>query len=456
MLHLRNANVQESLGNDNFVRGVAFLCCTPTLDNVVTASLSQVYVNYTLGSYYFNCKNCNGTVIEVSEDNKNTWITSSQDCNGQDLLPMPSQSAYYRTYTNCVGTIGASTEQTSSAYSNEFFFVPSGYLNYKFTEDKANALFKITSSSVDLISATESVSSSQLAVPSASLMTSSLVPTEFFFTGSTSMSLQITGSTINYYTSSCVATSSIFLGSWKQNPNEFTYITASISHKGENSCGNLETLGYTANSFDDVNKIWYYANEHGVPKLNGGAGYPSGSVVGTAYKTNAASGDCRYNAVYLSGSITIPVDASSYTQVYMGIVTGSFSLSGSADTGGGVYGWTITNTANVPGSGSVSLFGSTFNNITNKNGLVGFALGNYISPFNAREVSLYVSGSNIATNPPSWAFGPSNLGFNITLRGEGIIRGFGFGNPNILQQWYGSTSQQSTYDCIYETTASLA
>jgi hypothetical protein len=451
MLHLRNANVQESLGNDNFVRGVAFLCCTPTLDNVVTASLSNVYVNYTLGSYFFNCKNCNGTVIEVSEDNRNTWVTSSQDCNGQDLLPMPSQSAYYRMYTNCVGTIGAATEQTSSALSNEVFFVPSGYLNYKFTEDKANALFKITSSSVDLISATSSVSSSQLAVPSASLMTSSLVPTEFFFTGSTSMSLQITGSTINYYTSSCVATSSIFLGSWKQNPNVFTYITASISHRPENNCGNLTDLGYTANSFDDVNKIWYRANEHGVPET--GAGSVSGSITGSAYKTNVASGDCRYNAVYLSGSLTL-VNPSTFSQVYLAIVTGSFSLSGTAQSGGGPTGWGITNTLTGT-SGDVSLFGYNATGVTNKNATVGFAVGSFVGPFFRRDISLHISGSQIANNPPNWAFGPDNLGTSITLSGEGIIRTFGFGNPDIFRAWYGTTAQQSLYDCVYETTASL-
>lgn len=446
MLHLRNANVQESLGNQNFTRGVAFLCCTPTLDNVVTASLSNVYVNYTLGSYYFNCKNCNGTVIEVSENNKASWITSSQDCNGQDLLPMPSQSAYYRMFTNCVGTIGAATEQTSSAYSNEFFFVPSGYLNYKFTEDKANALFKITSSSVDLISATSSVSSSQLAVPSASLMTSSLVPTEFFFTGSTSMSLQITGSTINYYTSSCVGTSSIFLGSWKQNPNEFTYITASISHRPENSCGNIQDLGFTVNSFDDVNKIWYHANENGVPLINGGGSYPSGSITGSAYKTNVISGDCRYNAIYLSGSITVKF-ADLFSGAYLSIVTGSFGLNGEADRGDGqMLGWGLSNQFGP--IGEVSTFGTTLTNTTSKNALVGIAVGSYVSPFQNRDIAIIISGSQIANNPPNWFQGPNNLGYSITLSGEGIIRGFGTGA--------GGTAQQSKYNCIYETTASLA
>jgi hypothetical protein len=338
-------------------------------------------------------------------------------------------------------------------------------LNYKFTEDKANALFKITSSSVDLISATSSVSSSQLAVPSASLMTSSIESTESYLTGSTSMSLQITGSTINYYTSSCVTSSSIFLGDWKQNPNEFTYITASISHRPENSCGDVGfSLGYTANSFLDSTKTWYWANENGVPIINGGVSYPSGSITGSAFKTNAASGDCRYNGVYMSGSMTINVSGSAgisglnkWTNVYMGVVTGSFTMSGTAQAGGGPVGWGITNTVNVPGSGSVSLFGSTFNNITNKNGLVGFAVTSFVAPFGERAISLYVSGSLIANNPPYWTAGPDNLGDVLTLSGEGIIRAFGFGNAsNIIHgPWYGTTEQQSTYDCIYETTASL-
>jgi hypothetical protein len=61
-------------------------------------------------------------------------------------------------------------------------------------------------------------------------------------------------------------------------------------------------------------------------------------------------------------------------------------------------------------------------------------------------MEIYVSGSLVSTNPPSFNDGPVNFGYTLTLSGEGILRGFG------LTQ--GTTALQSQYDCIYETTPS--
>lgn len=448
MLNLRNANLLQSLSDSTKGgRGRASLCCFPTLNSVTTASLSLVNVDFTLGNYFFNCKNCVGTTIEVSENSGSTWTAYQRSCEEIQTLAMPSQSAYYRVATSC-STAGVPLENLTSSFSNEIFFVPSGYINYKFTENKANALFEITSGSTDLIYATSSVSSSQLAVPSASLMTSSLTPTEFFITGSTSMSLQITGSNINFYTSSCVATSSIFLGNWKLNPNEFYYITASVSHRPENSCGEI-TLDWTANSFDDSTKVWYLANPNGTfPGPNYQGASASGSVTGSAFKTNVLSGDCRYNAVYLSGSITVPQYSNQGTKTnacYIAVATGSFTVSGIAASGS-TNPWSFTVNAN-PNSGSIIAPNYTSGTgLTVLNSLVGFKTG--VIPVSVnREIILSISGSTFAVNPPFADIG-SSLGNFMTISGEGYLRSFGWGP--------GTAEQQTQYNCIYETTASIA
>ena len=128
----------------------------------------------------------------------------------------------------------------------------------------------------------------------------------------------------------------------------------------------------------------------------------------------------------------------------MNIVTGSFTLSGNS---GGIA-WSMTN--RYTNTGSVDLFNYHADNITNKNGDVGFEIGSGVGPGGGRDVSLYITGSNIATNPPTWTSGPTTLGSSITLNGEGIIRAFGYG-------YFGSSEglgNQSMFNCIYDTTPS--
>ena len=126
----------------------------------------------------------------------------------------------------------------------------------------------------------------------------------------------------------------------------------------------------------------------------------------------------------------------------MNIVTGSFTLSGISEGNS----WSMTN--RYTNTGSVDLFGYHVDNITNKNGDVGFQLGTF--QISAREVSLYITGSSVATNPPSWTAGPASLGSSITLTGQGIIRAFGYG-------YFGSSEglgNQNMFNCIYDTTPS--
>ena len=94
-------------------------------------------------------------------------------------------------------------------------------------------------------------------------------------------------------------------------------------------------------------------------------------------------------------------------------------------------------------TGSIEVPNYTLNNATTKNSLVGLSTGVYIPASQATELNLYVSGSNIATNPPYVSGGPWNFGYTLTLSGVGIIRGFG------LTQ--GTTALQGQYNCIYET-----
>jgi hypothetical protein len=447
MLYLRNTNQQQSLGRD-IKRGITNVCCTPTLNSVTTASLTQLTIDGTFGTYLVNCKSCVGGYIEVSENSGSTWsIINPGNCSETNLVPQPSQSAYYRLFTSC-SSVDQPFDPLVSDYSNEIFFVPYGIVNYKFVEEGigANGVFRLNQNATQLVNATSSVSGTFWEIPSASFMTASLFATEFPLTGSTSMSLTVTGSGESFTTSSCLQSGAIFLDSWKVTPHLFYDVTASISHRPENSCstsGSYVDMGYLVNSYDQSTGIWYRANQYGVYDPTN-TQYPSASVTGSATKTNIVSGDCRQNAIQFSGSLTLPVDPGSsgfpLRKVYMNIVTGSFTLSGNS--------WSMTN--RYTNTGSVDLFNYHMDNITNKNGDVGFQVESFVGPFGARTISLVITGSTVASNPPIWPSGPSSLGSSITLTGEGIIRAFGYG-------YFGSSEglgNQNMFNCIYDTTPS--
>jgi hypothetical protein len=449
MLYLRNTNQLQSVGND-IKRGVANLCCTPTLNSVTTASLTELTINSTFGTYLFNCKSCAGGYIQVSENSGSTWTTINPgNCSTTNLVPQPSQSAYYRLFTSC-SSIDQLNDPLTSSFSNEIFFVPYGIVNYKFTEEGgANGVFTLYDDSDLLVNASSSVSGTFWEILSGSFMTASLYATEFPLTGSTSMSLIVTGSGESFSTSSCLQSGSIFLDNWKVTPHLFYDVTASISHRPENTCSgtssNYEAMGYLVNSYDQSTGTWYHANQYGVPDTSNL--YPSASISGSATRTNILSGDCRFNAIQFSGSLTITIGSGSYTSVYMAIETGSFTLSGAGRDANQDYPWSMN--VGYQTTGSISLFNyDAPTPATTKNALVGFELGTFVAPFGEREVSLYVSGSNVATNPPyTAANAPRNLGYTLTLSGVGRIRAFGYGT-------YGTAGQQSQYNCIYETTPS--
>ena len=449
MLYLRNTNQQQSLGKD-IQRGVTNLCCTPTLNSVTTASLTELTINSTFGTYLVNCKSCVGGYIQVSQNSGSTWTTINPgNCSPTNLVPQPSQSAYYRLFTSC-SAVDQPFDPQQSDYSNEIFFVPYGIVNYKFVEEGvgANGLFKLYDDADLIVDASSSVSGTFWTILSGSFMTASLVATDIPLTGSTSMSLWVTGSDTSYFTSSCAQSGTIFLDDWKVTPHIFYDVTASINHRPENSCstsGSYVDMGYLVNSYDASTGIWYRANQYGVYDPSN-TQYPSASVTGSATKTNVVSGDCRFNAIQFSGSLTLPVNPGTtsfpLTKVYMNIVTGSFTLSGISEG----KSWSMTN--RYQNTGSVDLFGYRMDNITNKNGDVGFQLGTF--QISAREVSLYITGSSVATNPPSWTAGPASLGSSITLTGQGIIRAFGYG-------YFGDNSglgNQNMFNCIYDTTPS--
>lgn len=451
MLYLRNTNQLQSIGRD-IKRGVANICCTPTLNSVTTASLTELTINSTFGTYLINCKSCVGGYIQVSENSGSTWTTINPgNCSTTNLVPQPSQSAYYRLFTSC-SSVDQPFDPLVSDYSNEIFFVPYGIVNYKFVEEGgANGVFNLFQNSSSLVNASSSVSGTFWEIPSASFMTASLFATEFPLTGSTSMSLIVTGSGESFSTSSCLQSGSIFLDSWKVTPHLFYDVTASISHRPENSCstsGSYVEMGYLVNSYDQSTGIWYRANQYGVYDPTN-TQYPSASVTGSATKINFDGDDeCRLNAIQFSGSLTLAVDdggtAFPLRKVYMNIVTGSFTLSGNS---GGI-GWSMTN--RYTNTGSVDLFNYHADNITNKNGDVGFQIGSFVGPFGGREVSLVITGSTVATNPPIWQDGPTTLGSSITLSGVGIIRAFGYG-------YFGDSAglgNQNMFNCIYETTPS--
>jgi hypothetical protein len=314
MLYLRNTNQLQTAGRD-IKRGVTSTCCTPTLNSVTTASLTELTINSTFGTYLVNCKSCVGGYIQVSENSGSTWTTINPgNCSTTNLVPQPSQSAYYRLFTSCSANNQPNDPLTSS-FSNEIFFVPYGIVNYKFTEQGgANGVFTLYDDSSLLVNASSSVSGTFWEILSGSYMTASLYATEFPLTGSTSMSLIVTGSGESFSTSSCLQSGSIFLDNWKVTPHLFYDVTASINHRPENVCtaSNYSDLGYTVNSYDQSTGRWYHANQYGVPDTS--STYPYATLVGasTATKTNVISGDCRFNAIQFSGSMTLNVGSSSF------------------------------------------------------------------------------------------------------------------------------------------------
>ena len=447
MLYLRNTNQQQTLGRD-IKRGVTNLCCTPTLNSVTTASLTELTINGTFGTYLVNCKSCVGGYIQVSENSGSTWTTINPgNCSPTNLVPQPSQSAYYRLFTSC-SAVDQPFDPQQSDYSNEIFFVPYGIVNYKFEEQSgANGRFKLWDDADLLVNASSSVSGTFWEILSASFATASIECLSVPLTGSTSMSLLVTGSGVSYYTSSCAQSGGIFLDDFKVAPHLFYDVTASLNYRPENVCtaSNYEGLGYVVTSYDEASGIWYHANQYGTPDTSGN--FPTASLVGasTAVKTNVLSGDCRYNAIQFSGSMTVDIGSGSFTQAYLSIVTGSFTLSGVNKAAPGDAGWSMT--VRYENTGSIQVPNYTLNNATTKNSLVGLSTGVYIPASQNTELKLYVSGSEVAVNPPYISGGPWNFGYVLTLSGQGIIRGFGYDTV-------GSVNEQALYNCIYETTSS--
>lgn len=447
MLYLRNTNQQQSLGRD-IQRGITNICCTPTLNSVTTASLTELTINSTFGTYLVNCKSCVGGYIQVSENSGSSWTTINPgNCSTTNLVPQPSQSAYYRLFTSCSAN-NQPFDPLTSDYSNEIFFVPYGIVNYKFVEEGgANGVFRLNQNATTLVNASSSVSGTFWEIPSASFMTASLFATEFPLTGSTSMSLIVTGSGESFSTSSCLQSGAIFLDSWKVTPHLFYDVTASVNHRPENVCtaSNTGDLGYTVNSYDQTTGRWYHANEYGVP--NTSSQYPYATLVGasTAVKTNVASGDCRFNAIQFSGSMTLDIGSGSFSAVYLAITTGSFSLSGVNKARPGDQGWNLS--VAYLNTGSLNAVGYQIDNATTKNALVGMNIGGYFPSSQKTAINVFVSGSQVASNPPTVDGGPWNFGYILTLSGVGIIRGFAY-------ETAGSPQLQSQYNCIYETTPS--
>jgi hypothetical protein len=444
MLYLRNTNQQQTLGTD-IKRGVTNLCCTPTLESVVSASLTQLTVTALFGTYLINCKSCVGGYIQVSEDSGSNWTTINPgNCSVTNLVPMPSQSAYYRLFTSCSSN-DQPFDPLVSDYSNEILYIPNSRLNYTFIENLADASFTIAVTGSTILDTTTPVSGTFYEIPSSSAVSSSIQSISVPYTGSTSMSLLITGSNVSYYTSSCVFnSSSIFIGDYIAVPNEDYYLTASIDHLPgrQGVCGPNE-LAYTVDSLDIPNKIWYPSNAEGTFTS---ASTSYGLITGSVSRSNIETGDCRYNVIYMSGSAVfdLPTPGPTTTpQIYIAIVSGSFTLSGGTSPSA----WSVAVDA-TPGSGSIVLGGDivpfSLANATTKNSIIGFKVETATSPFGRRELSLYVSGSLYSTNPPTSEIGFTySLGEEFTLQGEGYIRSFGYG-----------LGSQTYYDCLYESTPS--
>lgn len=452
MLYLRNTNQQQSLGKD-IQRGITNTCCTPTLNSVTSASFSQLTINSTFGTYLVNCKSCVGGYIQVSENYGSTWTTINPgNCSTTNLVPMPSQSAFYRVFTSC-SAVDQPFDPLTSSFSNEIFYVPNSRLNYTFVDEEgASANFKLIVTGSTILDTTSSVSGLQF-IPSASAVSASIGSISVPYTGSTSMSLLITGSNVNYFTSSCVTNSgSIFIGSYRANPNQDYYLTASINHlPGRQAVCGTNTLDYTVDSCDIPNKIWYPSNAEGTFTS---ASTNFGFITGSVGRSNIETGDCRFNAIQFSGSATFNLPtpgAGNLPTIYLAVVSGSFMISGSAGAGND---WNMTVTNNANNTGSVVLGGSgimsyTLNSTDIRNNIVLLEVNTGTSPFGRRELSLYLGGTLVSNNPPTSEIGfPLSLGSTFTLSGVGVLRAFGQaeGFPTTYAQ------SQTYYDCLYQVT----
>lgn len=196
-------------------------------------------------------------------------------------------------------------------------------------------------------------------------------------------------------------------------------------------CGTPE-LTYTALSLDEENQKWYQTNVSGGFTPDTGS---YGTITGSASLVKIYENGCPYPAVYFSGSAAFQMSGVS---INLGIVTGSFQVTGSASSG---QNWSLL--VSYQNTGSIAIFGTTQGDWTTKNALVGIKLGTYVSPGNFRDIYTFTSGSNVATGSTPINF-PYDLGTEFTLQGEGIIRSFGF--PE------GTTSQQTQYNCLYGST----
>jgi hypothetical protein len=443
MLYLRNTNQVQTLDR-GIKRGITNVCCTPTLNSVTTASLTQLNIDGTFGTYLVNCKSCVGGYIQVSENSGSSWTTINPgNCSPTNLVPQPSQSAYYRLFTSC-SAVDQPFDPLVSDYSNEIQFIPYGIVNYKFIEEAgATGLFKLYDDSELLVNASSSVSGTFWEILSASYATASIQCLSVPLTGSTSMSLLVTGSGVSYYTSSCAQSGGIFLDDWKVEPHKFYDVTASLNYRPENTCtaSAYTSLGYLVTSYDETTRRWYAANEYGAPDTS--SVYASLIGASTAVKTNVVSGDCRFNAIQFSGSMQLTASAG-YLDAYLAIVTGSFTLSGDSFSIRSTYEITGSTQIRFDGGGATNYI---YDNQVNKNAMVGTSLGSYRGPFGRRDASYVLSGVQV---PPvintAIGWGP-DLGSNVTISGEGIIRAFGYNTA-------GSLSQQAQYNCIYETTPS--
>ena len=141
----------------------------------------------------------------------------------------------------------------------------------------------------------------------------------------------------------------------------------------------------------------------------------------------------------------LDIGSGSFSQVFLSIVTGSFSLSGINKARPGDQAWDLS--VAYLNSGSINAVGYQIDNATTKNALVGMQPTGYFPSSQKTSIGVYVSGSLVANNPPTVDGGPWNFGYILTLSGVGIIRGFSY-------EGTGTTAQQAQYNCIYDTTPS--
>jgi len=440
MLYLRNTNQLQSTAID-IKRGTTNSCCTPTLNSVTSASFTQLTIDSSFGVYLINCKSCVGGYIQVTEDSGSTWTTINPgNCSTTNLVPMPSQSAYYRTFTSC-STNNQPFDPLTSSFSNEILYIPNSRLHYKFDENLGSSRFTIAVTGSTILDATASVTGDFYEIPSASAVSESLQVLSVPYTGSLSMSLLITGSNVSYYTSSCVlSTSSIFIGSYKAIPNEDYYTTASIDYNpGRQDCG-TNLLPYTVYSCDVDNQIWYPANQWGTfTSQSTNYGFITGSIT----RTNVETNDCRYNALRLSGSATF--QSTQTDTITINVVTGSVTAQGLSDLTPGGSQWTLT--ANADSSSFTFNIGNTNYDLiipasgSCKNKLLSIRVEGNVGPVpTSGRFTAYVNGVSIGTEDINQI---TTLGSTYILSSNnGALRTHGNNVPD--SNWI------TQYNCYYD------